>query len=57
VVDTHILPLDPGLPPGNYDLLLGLYEAGPGVRLQILGEEGQFKSDNLRLTGIEIQQP
>jgi hypothetical protein len=57
VIDTHILPLDPNLPAGAYDLLVGFYEAESGARLQILGEEGQFKSDYLRLSGVQIQQP
>jgi hypothetical protein len=57
VIDTHILPLDPDLPPGNYDLLIGFYEAGSGTRLQILDKAGHFKSDHLRLSGVQIQQP
>jgi hypothetical protein len=57
VIDTHILSLDPNLPPGKYDLLIGFYEAEKETRLQILDAEGHFKSDHLRLPGVQIQQP
>jgi hypothetical protein len=57
IIDRHTVPLPGDLPPGNYDLLLGFYEAGSGQRLQILDEAGVFKSDHLRLTGIPVQAP
>jgi hypothetical protein len=57
IIDTHILPLPLTLPPGGYTLLLGLYEVETGQRLQILDEAGKFKSDHVRLEGIEITAP
>jgi hypothetical protein len=54
IIDLHAVPLPGNLPPGTYDILLGLYEAETGQRLQILDEAGVFKSDHLRLTGIQV---
>ena len=54
VIDTHPVPLPPDLPPGRYDLLLGLYEADTGLRLQILDEAGVFQSDHVRISDIEV---
>ncbi len=57
IIDRHPVPLPANLPLGNYDLLLGFYEAETGQRLQILDEAGIFKSDHLRLTDIQVQAP
>jgi hypothetical protein len=57
IIDAYILPLPADLPSGSYQLLLGFYEAGSGARLQILDEAGRFKSDHLRISGIEITLP
>ena len=55
VIDVHTLPLPADLPPGGYDLLVGLYEIETGLRLQILDEAGAFETDHLQLSGIEVQ--
>ncbi len=55
VIDRHSVPLPADLPPGNYDLLVGLYEAGSGARLQILDGAGQFQSDHVRIADLQIQ--
>jgi hypothetical protein len=57
ILDLHTVSLPGDLPAGHYDLLLGFYEAETGQRLQILDEAGVFKSDYLRLTGIQVQAP
>ncbi len=57
IVDSYTLPLGANISPGSYDLLLGLYEAENGTRLQILDEEGEFKSDHVRLAGVQVQAP
>ena len=57
VIDVHTVPLPLDLAPGQYDLLLGLYEAETGLRLQILDEAGVFKSDHVRITDVEVQAP
>ncbi|RME69926.1 MAG: hypothetical protein D6784_17545 [Chloroflexi bacterium] len=57
VIDAHTLNLPADLPPGRYSLLVGLYEAGSGARLQILDETGKFKSDHVRIEGVVVQAP
>ena len=57
IVDLHTFLLPGAISPGSYDILLGLYEAETGQRLQILDEAGVFKSDHVRLTGIQVQAP
>jgi len=57
IIDVYSISIGPDVPPGSYTLLLGLYEAGNGSRLQILDEDGQFKSDHFRIPGVEIKKP
>jgi arabinofuranosyltransferase len=55
VIDTHTFPISADLPPGNYDLLLGFYEAETGHRLQILDAAGAFDSDHVRFSDIGLK--
>ncbi len=54
ITDLHLLPLPLDILPGTYDLLIGLYEAGSGARLQILDSAGQFQSDYVKIPGVVI---
>ena len=49
ISDPHELSIPPELPPGDYVLEVGMYDAGaPGMpRLPILGEEGQPATDRV----------
>jgi hypothetical protein len=50
IVDNHGILLPPGMPPGDYALRLGLYDAfDPAVRLPVNGE------DSLLLATITVQ--
>jgi hypothetical protein len=40
VVDRHVMPLPPDLPPGEYPLLVGMYEPETGQRLEVAGAQG-----------------
>ena len=55
IVDSHIFPVPPDVPPGVYEILVGFYNAADGRRLQILDEAGIFKGDHVRLAPVEIQ--
>jgi hypothetical protein len=55
IVDRHTFPLPGDIAPGSYDILLGFYEVETGQRLQILDGAGTFKSDHVRLSGIQVQ--
>jgi hypothetical protein len=47
--DEHRVPLDSGLPPGGYDLLVGLYDPQTDRRLPLA--DG---SDALRIEGVNL---
>ncbi len=47
--DSHTIPLPPNLPPGTYDLLVGLYDPATGERLPL--PDGR---DAVRLTGLVL---
>jgi hypothetical protein len=55
IIDPHTVPLGPEIPPGEYTLLVGLYEVESGSRLQILDEAGTFQSDHLRIPGLSLR--
>jgi hypothetical protein len=55
IIDQHRFPLPGDIAPGSYDLLVGLYEAENGRRLQILDDAAVFQSDYVRLSGIQVQ--
>jgi hypothetical protein len=57
IVDQHSFTLPGDIPAGQYDLLVGLYEAETGLRLQILDDDGLFQSDHVRLTNVQVQAP
>jgi hypothetical protein len=54
ITDFYSLPIPAALTPGQYDLIVGFYEAENGNRLQVLDETGQFQADHVRLEDIEI---
>lgn len=39
VIDSHSLPVDPATPPGEYPLLVGLYDPMTGERLPVVGRD------------------
>ena len=57
IIDAHTLLIPENIPPGEYNILVGLYEPASGYRLQILDEAGEFASDHVLLQAIKIQAP
>jgi hypothetical protein len=57
IIDQHTFSLPGNISPGSYDILVGFYEAATNLRLQILDEAGLFKSDYVRISGIQVQAP
>jgi hypothetical protein len=49
LVDRHRLKLDPDLPPGDYALEIGLYDAASGARAPVADPSGQPLGDRLIL--------
>lgn len=54
VVDEHRLEIAADAPPGDYQLLVGLYRVETGERLPVLGSDGQPVSDTVVLTTIPL---
>jgi 4-amino-4-deoxy-L-arabinose transferase-like glycosyltransferase len=54
IEDHHGLATTPGLIAGEYELVLGLYDA-EGQRLPVLDEEGQALGDKLSLGSIQVE--
>lgn len=52
-IDRHEMRVPPGIVPGRYRLLAGVYDGGQGVRIPLL--DGQAKRDPLVLTEIEVE--
>jgi hypothetical protein len=57
VIDAHGVFIEPGTPPGQHRLILGLYDSDTGQRLPVIvGEEsnGDQTRDFIELTEVEI---
>jgi hypothetical protein len=49
-----VLPLDPGAPPGAYDLEVLVLDPATGQPLPLLGADGQQRGDRVRLTKVRV---
>jgi uncharacterized membrane protein len=57
VQDHHALRLGADLPPGEYRLVLGLYDPDTEERLLVVDEQGQTLGDSLDLQTIQVTAP
>lgn len=55
IVDEHSLHIGADVPPGSYDLLMGLYQPDPLQNLSILQSPGALPGDRAILAQIEIE--
>ncbi len=55
VEDAYTIPIDPGAPTGEYQLLVGLYDLGSGQRLPVVGDEDQTLGDHTVLTRVRLE--
>jgi hypothetical protein len=53
-ISGHALEIPAGTPPGSYSLLIGLYHAPTGDRLQAVDAEGKRIGDTVPLTTISL---
>ena len=53
VADVHIIPGDPHRPPGNYTVQISL-EGADDRRLQLVGGDGRWLDDKLRLSAVRV---
>jgi len=54
VVDRHAVPITPGTLPGEYRLIVGLYDEASGQRLSIKGRDIESGADALSLRTIQV---
>jgi hypothetical protein len=57
ITDNHGLALPPDIPPGEYEITVGLYDDATGERLQVIGEEGVAVGDMLAVATVEVRNP
>lgn len=55
LADTYILVIPPETPPGDYQLLTGMYRTETGERVPVVGERADPATGNVHLTVIRIQ--
>lgn len=56
VIDEHRISISPETPPGEYQLLVGLYQ-DDGPRLPVLSAEGDFVGDHVVVTIVRVVPP
>ena len=57
VFDQYLIPLKEGAPPGDYRLLIGMYDPASGQRLAVLDDKGATIGDSVQLSqGVVVQQ-
>jgi hypothetical protein len=54
VVDGHTLMLDPNTPPGEYQLLAGLYDPMSGERVSVTGRDANDWNNAVRLGTVNV---
>ena len=52
IVDQYQMPVSADAPPGEYHLLVGLYDPSTGQRLATLDDSGQAATDFVRLNCV-----
>jgi 4-amino-4-deoxy-L-arabinose transferase-like glycosyltransferase len=57
ISDPYQIPIDPDAPPGIYTIQVGMYGLVDGVRLPVVGPEGQVADGAISLTTIEVREP
>jgi hypothetical protein len=57
IPDQHALYLAPGAPPGEYWLVVGLYDGATGQRLLAADENGEVAGDSVLLQKISVSLP
>ncbi len=54
ITDRYGILIEPGIPPGDYQIELGMYRPEDGSRLTIMGANGQAQGDSLILGSIHV---
>lgn len=54
IIDTREVPVKPETPPGDYQLLVGLYQWGTGERLPAFDPQGRMQGDYVPITQVHV---
>jgi hypothetical protein len=54
IADPHAIYLSPDVPPGNYPLEVGLYQADTFTRLDVLDQAGNPVGSSVTLTRVDV---
>jgi hypothetical protein len=54
LADPYLLAIPPNLPPGEYELLVGMYLPSTGDRLPVLAQDGSVLGDSISLGTVEV---
>lgn len=54
IADHYLLPVDPDAPPGEYRLVVGMYDALSGARLPVYAGAGVLAGDEILINMVEV---
>jgi len=57
VRDPYDVAIPEGTPPGEYGLVVGMYQADTGERLPLLADNGETAGDSVQLGTVQVGQP
>jgi hypothetical protein len=57
VIDGHFVPIDPATPPGEYPVMVGLYDLRTGERLPVSGSNANEWGNAIHLGTVEVLPP
>jgi len=55
IADQHAITIKPDTPPGEYPILVGMYQPETGTRLDVLNEAGNPTANFLKLTTVPVR--
>jgi hypothetical protein len=56
IVDEHLIPLGADLPPGPYQLVVGMYDVQPMTRLPVYDADGKpLPADRVPISSVTIE--
>ncbi len=54
IADHYLVPVDPDAPPGEYRLVVGMYDALSGARLPVYAQAGMLAGDEILINMVEV---
>jgi 4-amino-4-deoxy-L-arabinose transferase-like glycosyltransferase len=57
VIDGHFVPIDPATPPGEYPVIVGMYDRRTGERLPVSGDDANEWGNAIHLGTVQVLPP